>query len=149
MATFADNKKARFDYEFLETFEAGISLFGHEVKSVRANRADLTGAYVVVRGKEAFLVNATIQPYQIANMQEKSYDPDRLRKLLLNKKELGILEKEENKKGLTLVPISLYNKGRNIKLSFAIARGKKQTDKREKIKERDSKRDIARTLKNQ
>jgi SsrA-binding protein len=148
MATFADNKKARFNFEFLETFEAGISLFGHEVKSIRANRADLTGSYVVIRGNEAFLVGATVQPYQMANITEK-YDPDRPRKLLVTKKQLGILEAEEAKKGLTLVPISLYNKGRNIKLSFAIARGKKQFDKREKIKERDSKRDVARTLKNQ
>ena len=152
MATFADNKKARFDYEFLQKFEAGISLLGHEVKSVRASRADLTGSYVVVRGGEAFLVGATIQPYQVLNINRdhaNSYNPDRPRKLLLSRKELDLLAKEESTKGLTLVPISLYNKGRNIKLSFAIARGKKKFDKREKIKERDSKRDVARTLKNQ
>ena len=147
MATYATNKKASFDYEFLEKFEAGIVLAGHEVKAIRANRADLSGSYVVVRGGEALLVGATIQPFQQKNTSEH-YDPEQPRKLLVSKKEIALLGKEEAKKGLTLVPISLYNKGRNIKLSFAIARGKKQFDKRETIKRREADREMNRTLKN-
>ncbi|MEY2641125.1 MAG: hypothetical protein RL150_518 [Candidatus Parcubacteria bacterium] len=146
MATYIDNKKARFDFELLETFEAGLSLEGFEVKAVRAGRADLTGAHVIVRGAEAFLVGASIPPYQKANAP-KEYDPEHPRRLLLSKKEIDQLASAEAKKGLTLVAISLYNKGRLLKLSFAIAKGKKKFDKRESIKERDTKRDMERTLK--
>jgi SsrA-binding protein len=147
MATFADNKKARFDYELLDTFEAGLVLAGHEVKAVRAGRADLTGAHVLIRGGEAFLVGMTIPPFQTKNTPEK-YEADKPRRLLLNKKELNELAGAEAKRGLTLVAISLYNKGRLLKLSFAIAKGKKKFDKRETIKSRDSKREMERTLKN-
>lgn len=146
MATYADNKKARFDYELLETFEAGLALAGFEVKAIRAGRADLTGAHVIVRGGEAFLVGASIPPYQKANAP-KDYDPEHPRKLLLGKKELDQLASAESKRGLTLVAISLYNKRRLLKISFAIAKGKKKFDKRESIKERDTKRDMERTLK--
>lgn len=146
MATLADNKRARFDFELLETFEAGISLAGFEVKAVRAGRADLTGAHVIIRGNEAFLVGASIPPFQKTNAP-KDYDAEHPRKLLLAKKELDQLAATESKKGLTLVAISLYNKGRLLKLSFAIAKGKKKFDKRESIKERDTKRDMERTLK--
>lgn len=146
MATLADNKKARFDFELLETFEAGLSLEGFEVKAVRAGRADLTGAHVIIRGNEAFLVGASIPPFQKANTP-KEYDPEHPRRLLLSKKEIAQLAAAESKKGLTLVAISLYNKGRLLKLSFAIAKGKKKFDKRESIKERDTKRDMERTLK--
>jgi SsrA-binding protein len=147
MATYADNKKAHFDYEFLEKFEGGLSLSGQEVKSIKAKQADLSGAYVVVRGGEVFLINATVSPYQVKNMKD-TYDPDRPRKVLVSKKEIERLAKEEAKKGLTIVPISLYNKGNRIKLSFAVARGKKQFDKRQTIKKRDTDREIQRTLKN-
>ena len=148
MSNYIQNRKARFDFEILETLEAGLVLYGHEVKSVRNGKGKLEGAYVIVRGKEAFLVGATITPYQAANTP-KSYESDRPRKLLLSKKELAHLERQTETARLTAVPLRLYNLGRNIKLEVAIARGKKKADKRESIKARDTKRDIERTLKNQ
>ena len=146
MTVLIRNKKATFDFELLETFEAGIELLGYEVKSLRNKKASLEGSHVVVRGNEAFLVGATISPYQPANTP-KDYDPERTRKLLLNKKEIGELSSAESQKGLTIVPISMYNKGRNLKLEIAIGRGKKKTDKRQTIKDRDSKKDIERQMK--
>lgn len=141
-----DNKKARFNFELLETFEAGLELFGYEVKSLRKGLGKLEGAHVVVRGGEAYLVGSSIPAFQPANAP-KNYDPARTRRLLLSKKELNQLLGAENMKGLTIVPLSVYNAGRLLKLSVAIARGKKNTDKREAIKERDVKRDIAREMK--
>ena len=146
MPTLIHNKKVHFDYEILEEFEAGIELLGFEVKSLRAKRGSLEGAHVTIRGGEAFLINAEIPPYQPSNTP-KDYDPKRRRKLLLTKKEISLLAGKEAQKGLTLVPISLYTKGRHIKLSFGIARGKKKYDKRETIKKRDTERDVARELK--
>ncbi len=140
------NKRARFDFQFLKEFEAGIELLGIEVKSIRAKRGSLVGARVLVRGGEAYLVGATIEPYQPENTPN-SYDPERVRRLLLSKKELLELEGTDSAKGLTIVPISLYNKGSVLKLSFALARGKKQKDKREKIKERQTKISIEREMK--
>ncbi len=148
MAAYIQNKKATFNYEILETFEAGITLSGHEVKAVRSGMGSLLGAFVIIRGAEAFLVKATITPYQPVNTP-KSYDPERARKLLLHRKEITKLQKFLNTAGLTIVPISLYNKKSNIKLEIALVRGKKKADKRESIKERDTKRDIQRTLKQQ
>ena len=142
------NKKVHFNFEILETFEAGIELLGHEVKSLRNKQASLEGSHVVVRGNEAFLVGATITPYQPANTP-KDYDPERTRKLLLNKKEISELLSAESQKGLTIGPISVYNKGRNLKLQIAIARGKKKHDKREVLKTRDSKKAIERQMKQQ
>ncbi len=141
-----ENKRARFDFEILKEFEAGVKLLGFEVKSLRNKRGSLAGARVVVRGGEAFLVGATIPPYQEGNTPE-SYDPERSRVLLLHKKELAELSGADTEKGLTLIPLSLYNKGRVLKLSFALVRGKKKRDKRELIKERDTKRAILRSLK--
>ncbi|PCH92050.1 SsrA-binding protein [Candidatus Kaiserbacteria bacterium] len=141
-----DNKRVRFDFELLKEFEAGIELLGSEVKSIRNKRASLAGARVLVRGGEAFLVGATIQPYQVENTPD-SYDPERVRRLLLSKRELLELAGTDEKAGLTLVPISLYNKGRKLKLSFALARGKKKTDKRQLIKERESRIKIERSMK--
>ena len=148
MTTYIQNKKARFNFEILETFEAGLVLSGHEVKAIRNNKANLEGSHVIIRGSEAYLVGASITEYQPANTP-KSYDKDRTRKLLLSKKELAHLEQQTDKAGLTAVPLRLYNSGRNIKLEVALARGKKKHDKRETLKERDSKRDIERTLKSQ
>lgn len=148
MSSYIHNKKATFNYEILETFETGIVLSGHEVKAVRNGMGSLLGAFVIIRGNEAFLVKATISPYQGANTP-KSYDPERARKLLLNHKEIVKLQKQLNTAGLTIVPISLYNKKSKIKLEIALVRGKKKADKRESIKERDTKRDIERTLKQQ
>lgn len=149
MSTLAENKKAHFDYEFLDTYEGGLELFGHEVKSIKAKLANLTGSHVVIRGGEAFLVGANIPEYQASNTP-KSYQPDRTRRVLLTKKELSKLAELESKRGLTLMPISLYNsKSGIIKLSFALARGKKKFDKRQTIKKRESDIEIERTLKKQ
>lgn len=141
-----ENRKARFNYELQEKLEAGIELLGFEVKALRAKQGSLEGAYVIVRGNEAFLVNSFIPPYQPKNTP-KDYDPRRNRKVLLTKKEVAELAGAENKKGLTIVPISVYNKGRKIKVELAIARGKKKYDKRETIKRRDSEREIRREMK--
>lgn len=148
MSTLLNNKKARFDYDILDTFEAGLVLAGHEVKAIKAGKAKLDGSYVVVRGGEAFLLGSSVSPYQAANTPE-DYDPERTRKLLLSKKELKELETKGEQAGLTIVPIRLYNAGRHIKLEIGLGRGKKQTDKRETIKDRESKRAIGRLLKEQ
>lgn len=146
MANLISHKRASFDFELLETFEAGISLLGTEVKSIRGGQGKLEGAYVIIRGKEAFLVGASIPAFQKKNVSA-SYDAERPRKLLLTQKEIAELELKSEKQGLTIVPLKLYNKGRNLKLEIAIARGKKKQDKRESIKERDVKRDIEREFK--
>lgn len=146
MKPLISHKRARFDFEILETFEAGISLLGTEVKSVRGGQGKLEGGHVLIRGNEAFLVSASIPAYQKANAPD-SYDPERPRKLLLTQKEIYHLEEKSEKQGLTIVPIKLYNKGQKLKLEIAIARGKKKADKRQSIKARDTKRDIERELK--
>ena len=141
-----ENKKVRLNYEILEQFEAGIELFGFEVKSLRGHHGSLDGAYVTIRGAEAYSVGIHIPPYQVANTPE-SYDPLRIRRLLLHKKEITKLSGVEGQKGLTIVPLSVYNKGTNIKVSIAIVKGKKKHDKRESLKKREAMRDINRTLK--
>jgi SsrA-binding protein len=143
-----EHKRVRFDYEILETIEAGIELTGLEVKSLRGKHGSLAGAYVSVDGGEAFLVGAHIPPFQPGNTPS-GYDPYQRRKLLLTKKELSGLKETERQAGLTIVPISVYSKGRHIKVAIGIARGKKKRDKRETLKKKDAARDIARTLKNQ
>lgn len=148
MSAYVQNKKAAFDYELLEEFEAGAVLHGYEVKSIRAGKAKLDGAYVILRGGEAFLVGSSIAPFQPANTP-KGYDPERPRKLLLSAKELKKLERDSEQAGLTIVALRWYNKSQKLKLAIALARGKKKTDKREGIKKREAKRDIERTLKNQ
>jgi|SRR5690606_34391523 len=148
MTTYLSHKKAHFDYEVLTTYEAGLVLSGHEVKSIRASRGKLEGGFVLIRGGEAFLVGVNINPYQPSNLPKK-YDPERPRKLLLSKKELLEIERQTESQGLTAIPLRLYNNGRNIKLELAVVKGKKKHDKRETIKERDTKRDIDRILKNQ
>lgn len=139
------NKKASFDYELLERFEAGAALFGFEVKAIRRGMGSLEGARIIVRGGEAYLIGATVNRYQQANTP-KSYDPERPRKLLLHKKQIEELAGAEAHKGLTIVPIKWYNNKQLVKLSLAIARGKKKADKREIIKKRETDREIARTL---
>lgn len=141
------NKKAHFNYEILDKFEAGLVLAGYEVKSLRAGQGSLDGSRVIVRGNEAFLVGASIPPFQVSNAP-KEYDRERARKLLLNRKEIAQIADAESKKGLTVVPLSVYNKGRNLKVEIGIARGKKMHDKRETIKKRDTDRDLRRSLKN-
>lgn len=146
MSHYAENRKARFNYEILEKYEAGIELLGVEVKSVRAGRMSLEGAFVIVRGGEVFLINANIPPYQ-PNNAPKDYDPLRNKKLLLTKKEITTLVGSEKNKSLTIVPISVYNKNRKIKVEIALAKGKKKQDKRETIKKRETDREIRREYK--
>ncbi len=144
--SYAENRKARFDYEVLEKYEAGIELLGTEVKSVRSGRMSLEGAFIIIRGGEAYLINSNIPPYQVNNT-EKGYDPLRNRRLLLTKKEINELAGSEKNKSLTIVPISVYNKGRKIKMEVALVKGKKKFDKRETIKKRETDRELRREVK--
>ena len=146
MAGYAENRKARFDYEILEKFEAGIELIGTEVKAIRGGQMSLEGAFVIVRGGEAFLINANIPPYQAANAP-KDYDPLRNRKILLTKKEINELSGNEKNKSLTIVPISVYNKGKKVKIEIAVVKGKKKFDKRESIKKRETDIELRREYK--
>ncbi len=140
------NKKAYFNYEILEKFEAGIELQGFEVKSLKNSQGSLEGSHVSMRGGEAFIIGLQISPYQPKNTPP-DYDPLRNRRLLLTKKEIGQLEVALKQNGLTIVALSVYNKGRKLKVGLAIARGKKKYDKRETIKKRDTEREIRRSLK--
>jgi len=145
MTRYADNSKALFDYEILEHFTAGIELLGMEVKSIREGKMNLRGSFVAIRGNEAYLMSAEIPAYQPKNTP-KEYDAIRAKKLLLTKNELEQLKDAEKIKGLTIIPLSVYNKGRFLKLDIAIARGKKKFDKRQAIKKRDVERDLKRSL---
>ncbi|MFT5280890.1 MAG: SsrA-binding protein [Flavobacteriaceae bacterium] len=140
------NKYARSNYEILDTYEAGLSLHGFEVKSLRLGHGSLKEAYVKEENGELFLVGCHIPAYQPKNTPE-SYDPYRERKLLLKKKELEALLKKLKGSGLTIIPLSVYNKYRYIKCEIALAKGKKKHDKRQDMKKKDAKRDIDRTLK--
>lgn len=144
--TYAENKKAFFDYEILEKYEAGIVLEGHEVKAVKTGKVSIAGSYVKMMGQEAFLWGAVIQPYQPLNVP-KNYDPQRSRKLLLNKKEIDSFIGKTNEKGLTIVPLRVYGRKGRVKLEIGLARSKKKADKREKIKKREEKRKLERVLK--
>lgn len=144
--TVVENKRIGFDFTILEEIEAGLHLHGFEVKSLRQGRGSLKGSRVVARGGEAYLVGANIPAWQPANAP-KSYDPERPRKLLLSRKEIAHVASAEGEKGLTIVPLKVYNKGRNLKLLIAIARGKKKEDKRHSIREREEKRRMQRSLK--
>ncbi len=146
MSDFASNKRAYFDYEILETYEAGISLLGFEVKAVKNGRITLVGSYVVIRRNEAWLLNAAISPYQAKNTPA-GYDPTRSRRLLLKRAELKELIGKSATKGLTIIPLKVYSKRGFVKILIGLARHKKKTDKREVIKKREAKREIARTLK--
>ncbi|MDQ3076282.1 MAG: SsrA-binding protein SmpB [bacterium] len=146
MASYAQNRKIHFDYEILDKYECGVELLGTEVKSVRGGRMSLEGSFVIIRGGEAFIINANIPPYQMANAP-KDYDPLRNRKLLLTKKEIIELSETEKNKSLTIVPMSVYNKVRKIKVEIALVRGKKKHDKRETTKKRETDREIRREYK--
>jgi SsrA-binding protein len=142
-ATLIENKKARLRFSILETYSAGLELSGAEVKSLRGKRGSLEGSRIVVRGGEAFLVGSTIPPYQMANTPE-TYDPEKTRRLLLNKKEIAELADAESKKGLTIVPLEVYNAGRLVKLRLAIVKGKGQEDRREDLKRQTDMREAER-----
>lgn len=147
MKPLIQNKQAGFNYTILETLEAGVALFGYEVKAIKGGRGSLRGAYVITRGGEAYLVGTDIPPYQAGNVPV-DYDPRRLRKLLLKKKELLDMDGKYKNEGLTIIPLMLYSKGNLIKVSLGVARGKKARDKRQVIQKREVERDIRRTLKN-
>lgn len=142
----AQNKKARHDYTILETYEAGIVLQGTEIKSIRNRRVNLKDGFVRVRNQEAFLYNVHISPYEQGNLF--NHDPLRTRKLLLHKKQIKKLAEEQKQSGITIVPLKIYLKDGFAKVLIGVAKGKKQYDKREALKEKDMKRDIQRTLKN-
>ena len=143
--SLVENKKARFNYEILETLEAGLDLTGAEVKSLRKGQASLEGARVTIDGNEAFLLGAYIAPYQPKNQPD--YDPERPRRLLIGKEDIKELIGKEKTNRLTIIPLSVYNKRRYLKLSIALVRGKRKFDKRETIKKRDTERDLGRSLK--
>ena len=146
MAVLAENRKAHFEFEILEPLEAGIELFGFEVKAIKTNKMSIDGSYVFPRHGEFYLVGATIAPYQPKNTP-KDYEPTRERKLLLHKKEINYLIGKAATRGLTILPLKVYTKGARIKIGIAIARRLKKHDQRERIKEKEDKRKIERTLK--
>jgi SsrA-binding protein len=145
MVTRIENKKARMRFEILETLSAGIELSGGEVKALRANMGSLDGARIIVRGGEAYLVGATIPPFQASNTKD-GYEPTRTRRLLLKKDEIRLLSEAESKKGLTTVPLEVYN-NKYVKVRIGIVRGKGKADRREDLKKRDAKREAERVLK--
>jgi len=147
MATLATNKRASFDYELGDHFEAGLVLSGAEVKSVKNGHISLKGSFVTMHETELFLTNANISPYPFAKAT-LAYDPTHSRKLLVKKAEIRSLIGKLHTKGLTLVPLRVYTKRRLIKLEFAIGRGKKAFDKRSDIAKKEDKRKIERALKN-
>lgn len=134
------NRKATFDYEILDRFEAGVHLVGHEVKSIRGGHAKLEGSHVRIIGSEAYLVSAEIYPYQFARLE--GYDPKRTRKLLIHKKEIIGLKTKLESANLTMVPLSWYTRGPLIKLEVGLARGKKEYQKREAKRREDQKREL-------
>jgi len=140
----ATNRKAKFEYFLVETFEAGISLQGSEIKSIRAGQVSLTEAFVQIDGKDAWLLNAHVSPYEQAN--RFNHDPVRPRRLLLHKKEIRKLWDDVRQKGMTIIPTRVYLKNGRAKVEIALARGKKTYDKREAIAKRDRERDSAREM---
>lgn len=145
MPTYALNKKARFDYEILEDLEVGLVLTGPEVKSIRGKHVKLTGSFVTIHDGQLCVTNMHISPYAYA--PNKNYDPTASRILLASKKEIAYLQGKLQEKGLTIVPLSLYTKGRHIKMKIGVARGKKNYDKKRVIKERELDREARRAIK--
>lgn len=143
-STIALNRRARFDYEIVQRFEAGIVLTGPEIKSVREHRVQLQGSYARMRNGELWLVEAHIAPY--ANAGYAPHDPMRDRKLLLHKKELRRLQELTAEKGFTIVPLAMYFKRGKAKVEIGVVRGLKKYDKREKVKEREQTREMARAV---
>ena len=142
-----DNRKARFLYEILETYEAGIQLMGTEVKSIRGGKINLQDGYALIRSGEVWLINVHISPYTTSS-QYFNHDPRRTRKLLLHRQEIRKLIGKVEQQGLTLVPLKMYLKRGLVKVSIGLGKGKKLHDKREDIKRRDDQRDIQRAMKN-
>lgn len=143
--TLAENKKAWHDYFIEETYECGIELVGTEVKSIRGGRANLKDSYAEVRNNEIYACNVHISPYEHGNIY--NVDPLRKRRLLLHKSEISKLIGYTAQQGYTLVPIAMYLKNRRVKVKLAVAKGKKDYDKRDSLKEKAAKRDIERSMK--
>ena len=141
----ADNRKARHDYFVIETYEAGIELFGTEVKSLRAGTVNLKDSYCDIDGGEIFALGVHISPYEQGNIFNR--DPLRPKKLLMHKSEIMKLTGLVSREGYTVVPLSLYFKGSRVKMALGLCKGKKNYDKRETIAKRDADRDIERAMK--
>lgn len=144
----SDNRQARFQYEILDTYEAGIQLVGTEVKSIRAGKVNLRDGFALIRNGEALLLNVHISPHHTTS-QVFNHDPRRTRKLLLHRDEIRKLVGRVDQEGLTLVPLKMYLKRGWVKVDIALARGKKLHDKRDSIRKREDQRDMQRALKNQ
>ena len=144
MSDIATNRKASFNYEILETVEAGVMLSGSEVKSLRLGQASLADSYAIAKGREFYLINCHIAPYDKAGYL--GHEPRRERKLLLNAKEIDRLLGKATEKGLAIVPLKMYFKGAWAKVLLGLGKGKKQYDKRESIKRREADRDMSREI---
>ena len=140
------NRKATFNFEVLEKFEGGLQLTGFETKAVREGKASLDGSFIISRGGELFLKNVEIQPYQPNNIP-KGFEPGRLIKVLVKRKDIDKLTQKTDKEKLSLIPLAIYPKAKKLKIEFALGKGKKKSDKRQTIKKREDTRDIMRTLK--
>src|SRR3989338_9163672 len=148
MPSLATNKKALFDYQVLEKFEAGIVLTGPEGKAAKAGQINLKGSYAAIDGQsQVWLLGAHISPYKPAAARQIDYQPTKSRKLLLKKSEINYLREKAREKGLTIMPISVYTKGSLVKVEIGLVKGKKQFDKRESIKKRELDREIRRRVK--
>lgn len=145
MKLIADNRKARFDYQILETLEAGLMLMGSEVKAIRSGQVNLKDSYIIIKSSEAYLQSAYISEYKASSYN--NHEPERLRKLLLHRAELEKLGGRMRERGLSCVPMKMYFKKGKVKIEIALVRGKKQHDKRDSIKARDSQRQVAAALK--
>lgn len=143
--TVATNRKARHDYHIVESFEAGIVLTGSEIKSIRAGRVNLRDSYAIVRDGELWLINSHIAPYDPASRQ--NHEPRRNRKLLMHRHQINRLAGQVQERGYTLIPLRMYLRGGRAKIELALARGKRQYDKRETIAKREANRQIERALK--
>jgi len=146
MKILISNRRAKFEYEIIDSFEAGIILVGKEVKSLKKKQGKLEGAYAYISGSEIFLLNFYIPPYQPKNPMGL-VEPDRSRKLLLKRKEIDYLTGKLKEKRLTLIPLKLYLKGGKVKLELGLAKGKSKIDKRETIKKREAEREMRKNLK--
>jgi SsrA-binding protein len=147
MSLLAKNKKAYFDYDVLEKFEAGLVLIGQEVKSIKKGSITLKGSYIIPRNNELFLVGCHVPAYQPKNIAD--YQPDRSRKLLLKKKEIEYLIEKSQEKSLTLIPLKVYTMKGFIKIEIAVGRGKKKFDKRDSLKKKDIDKKLKKSLKSE
>ena len=141
MKTIAENRRARFDYDIVETYEAGIELSGQEVKSAKGGRLNLASSYAIFRGNELMLTNASIPPYQPKNAPD-DYEPGRSRRLLMHKSEIKSLSGKLKQKSFSLVPLRAYIKKGFIKIELGLGKSRKKSDKREVIKKRDARREM-------